>query len=71
MCVPAYKFFGYAFPFVAVDLMRLEESSLILLAPEAIIDFGIEVIVPSDWGYAYLSRHCLPVLSYSVSAHNF
>lgn len=46
--VPAHKFFGYAFPFVAVDLVRLEESSLVQLAPETVVDFGVEVIVPSE-----------------------
>lgn len=39
--IPANEFFGYAFPFVAVDLMRFEESSLVQLTPETIVDFGV------------------------------
>lgn len=69
--IPAYEILRNCFPLVAVQLVRLEKASLIGWTPEAIVDFRIEVVIPSFWGQKYLSRHCLPVLSNSVSAQSF
>jgi hypothetical protein len=71
MGVPAYKLLRDGLPLIAVLLVRLEKPTLVQRTPETVVDFRIEVIVPSRYVKKYLSLHCLPVLSNSVSAHSF
>lgn len=69
--VPPDEFFGDGLPLVAVQFVGLEQTPLVLRTPETVINFRVEVVVPSVWGAGYLSLHCFPVLSNSVSAQSF
>jgi hypothetical protein len=47
LTVPPNELFGDGLPLVAMQLVSLEKSSLIQLTPETVIDFGVEVVIPS------------------------
>lgn len=58
---PSLEDLGDFRPLVAILLMRLKHDFLLFGSPFILLDFGVEVIVPSSYLHPYRSLHCLPV----------
>ena len=61
--IPAFKKFGYLFPFAAVLAVGLKQNLIVFAGPLFVANGGVEVIMPPELLIIYLYRHCFPVLS--------